>query len=215
MRACCACARNPATVATRGSGVYCAGPHYAGPIDDRGSTREQREAAAKDLAASQQRDAPIEIVDYDPAWPGRFADEFDRLVPLLPNAEIHHFGSTAVPGLAAKPIIDIIALVGDLDEPIEGLVKQAGYQYPAAYNATLDRQRWLCRPSAEHRTHHLHLALDRDFVDRRLRFRDRLREDADLREQYAALKRDLAARNRSDRTAYTTAKSSFIRQHSG
>jgi len=135
-------------------------------------------------------------------------------VPLLPEAEIHHFGSTAVPGLAAKPVIDIIALVGDLNEPIQALVERAGYQYPLAYNATLDRQRWLCRPSAEHRTHHLHLALDREVVDRRLRFRDLLREDDDLREQYAALKRDLAARNREDRTTYTAAKSSFIERHS-
>jgi GrpB-like predicted nucleotidyltransferase (UPF0157 family) len=183
-------------------------------IEDRGSIREQREAAATDLAASGQRDAPIEIVDYDPAWPARFAEEFDRLAPLLRDAEIHHFGSTAVPGLAAKPIIDIVALVGDLDKPIEALVKQAGYQYPAAYNATLDRQRWLCRPSAEHRTHHLHLVLDRDVLDRRLRFRDRLREEENLREQYAALKRGLAARNHDDRTTYTAAKSSFIKRHS-
>jgi GrpB-like predicted nucleotidyltransferase (UPF0157 family) len=92
--------------------------------------------AAMDLAAREQRDAPIEIVDYDPAWPGRFADELARLAPLLPDAEIHHFGSTAVPSLAAKPVIDIIALVGDLDEPIPALVQQAGYQYPPAYNDT-------------------------------------------------------------------------------
>jgi GrpB-like predicted nucleotidyltransferase (UPF0157 family) len=214
LRACCACARNPATVATRGSSVYRGGSHYAALIDDRGSTSQLGEAAARDLASAGQRDAPIEIVDYDPAWPARFADELDRLTPLLPDAEIHHFGSTAVPGLAAKPIIDIIALVSDLDEPIEALVKRAGYRYPPAYNATLHRQRWLCRPSAEHRTHHLHLTLDRDLVARRLRFRDRLRDDAELREQYAALKRDLAARNHDDRTIYTAAKSSFIERHS-
>jgi GrpB-like predicted nucleotidyltransferase (UPF0157 family) len=214
LRACCACARKAATVATRGSGVYSSLPHYAALIEDRARTRDLREAAAKDLSASGQRDARIEIVDYDPAWPVRFAEELDRLAPLLPDAEIHHFGSTAVPGLAAKPVIDIIALVGDLDEPIQALIDQAGYQYPLAYNATLERQRWLCRPSAEHRTHHLHLALDREVVDRRLRFRDRLREDGALREQYAALKRDLAIRNRTDRATYTEAKSSFIERHS-
>jgi GrpB-like predicted nucleotidyltransferase (UPF0157 family) len=187
-------------------------PHYAPLIDDQ-STREQRKAAAEDLAASDQSDAPVEVVEYDPAWPRRFAEERDRLAPLLPGAEIHHFGSTAVPSLAAKPVIDIIALVRDLDEPIQALVEQAGYQYPRSYNATLEGQRWLCRPSAEHRTHHLHLALDRALVDSRLRFRDRLRVDGDLVTQYAALKRALAARDPTDRTNYTAAKSSFIQRH--
>jgi GrpB-like predicted nucleotidyltransferase (UPF0157 family) len=168
----------------------------------------------EDLAASGQRDAPIEIVDYDPAWPGRFDDELDRLAPLLPGAEVHHIGSTAVPGLAAKPVIDVMALVDDLDAPIRALVERGGYQYPAAYNATLDRRRWLCRPSAAHRTHHLHLVLDRDLLERHLRFRDRLRRDPDLRDEYAALKRKLAANNSEDRTTYTAAKSGFIKRHS-
>lgn len=167
-----------------------------------------------DLAASAQRDAPIEVVDYDPAWSGRFDDELVRLAPLLPGAEVHHIGSTAVPGLAAKPVIDVIALVDDLDAPIRDLVERGGYEYPAPYNATLDRRRWLCRPSAAHRTHHLHLVLDRDLLERHLRFRDRLRDDPDLRDEYVALKRRLAADNREDRKTYTAAKSGFIQHHS-
>lgn len=188
---------------------------YAAVIDDRDGTQAQHDAASADLAASGQRDAPIEIVAYDPAWPGRFDDEFARLAPLLPGAEIHHIGSTAVPDLAAKPVIDIMALVSDLDEPIQTLVEHAGYEYPPAYNRELNRCRWLCKPSASHRTHHLHLVIDRDFLDRRLRFRDRLRRDHALREAYAELKRDLAARNREDRATYGAAKSGFIKRHSG
>ena len=61
-----------------------------------------REAAARDLARAGGLDAPIEIVQYDPEWPTRFASERERLLPLLMGAEIHHIGSTAVPGMPAK-----------------------------------------------------------------------------------------------------------------
>lgn len=179
-------------------------------INAQDGSRVRADAAAKDLADSGLRDAPIEIVDYDPRWPGRFIAERDRLALLMPGAEIHHIGSTAVPGLAAKPVIDIMALVADLDAPIPALVNDGCYEYPTAFNATLDGRRWLCRPSAAHRTHHLHLVADRDLLDRHLRFRDRLREDGDLCERYAALKRDLAVRLRDNRTGYTEAKADFI-----
>ncbi len=187
-------------------------------MDRHGEQRREagtrRAAADRDLATSGERDATVEIVDYDPAWPDRFAAERDRLAPLLSGAEIHHIGSTAVPGLAAKPVIDLMALVADLDEPIEDLVERGGYAYPDAYNATLDRRRWLCRPSAALRTHHLHLVLDRPLLEHHLRFRDRLRADPSLAADYSALKRDLAARHREDREAYTAAKAAFVEQHS-
>jgi uncharacterized protein DUF2399/GrpB protein len=71
-------------------------------------------------------------------------------MPLL-GAELHHFGSTAVPGLAAKPVIDMTALVSDLDAPIEALMNGAGWQFLQAFNATLAQRRFLCYPSASHR----------------------------------------------------------------
>ena len=156
------------------------------------------------------RNAPVELVDYDPLWPARFEEERERLQPLLPGAEIHHMGSTAVPGMPAKPVIDLIALVEDLDAPIPALRSAGGYEYPEDYNATLPRRRWLCRPSAAYRTHHLHLVDDPAELDRRLRFRDRLRADAALAAEYAALKRELAARFRNEREAYTQAKRAFV-----
>jgi GrpB-like predicted nucleotidyltransferase (UPF0157 family) len=155
------------------------------------------------------RDAPVEIVDHDPGWPELFEEERRRLRPLLPGAEIHHIGSTAVPGMPAKPVIDIMALVEDLDGPVRRLVEH-GYEFPEAFNAALSHRRWLCRPSAAHRTHHLHLVDERAELDRRLRFRDRLRADADLAGEYARLKRELAARFRDDREAYTEAKQAFV-----
>jgi GrpB-like predicted nucleotidyltransferase (UPF0157 family) len=130
---------------------------------------------------------------------------------LLGGAEIHHFGSTAVPGLAAKPVIDMIALVDDLDLPIAALVAGAGYQFPEAFNATLAHRRFFCYPTAAHRTHHLHLVDDLLELDRRLRFRDHLRTDSALAEEYELLKRALADRYREDREGYTEAKDKLIR----
>lgn len=156
------------------------------------------------------KDAPVEIVEYDPGWPALFEEERARLEPLLPGAEIHHMGSTAVPGMPAKPVIDLIALVDDLDAPIPALVAQAAYEYPEAFNATLRHRRWLCRPSAGHRTHHLHLVDERAELERRLRFRDRLRTEPGLAADYTALKRRLAERFRDDREAYTEAKKAFV-----
>ncbi len=173
----------------------------------------RRTAAAEDLARAGVRDAAVQIVYYDPAWLAAFEAERGRLAPLLDGAEIHHFGSTAVPGLAAKPVIDMIAFVGDLDAPIAALVSNAGYQFPREFNATLTHRRFLCYPSAAHRTHHLHLVDEREELERRLRFRDRLRADPALAGEYARLKRVLAERHRDDREAYTEAKSEFIRRH--
>lgn len=168
------------------------------------------DAAARDLVAAGGRDALIAVAVYDDRWPALFVAEAQRLTPLLGGAAVHHIGSTAVPGLAAKPVIDLMALVADLDEPIDRLVAGGGYQYPAAYNETLHERRWLCRPSAAHRTHHLHLVADAAVLEDHLRFRDRLRADAELRDDYAQLKRALAARHRDDRAAYTDAKTAFI-----
>jgi GrpB-like predicted nucleotidyltransferase (UPF0157 family) len=175
---------------------------------------DRRSAAAADLVRARGRDAPVEIADYDPAWPVAFEAERKRIAPLLGGVEIHHFGSTAVPGLAAKPVIDMIVLVRELDAPIVELVSNAGYQFPEAFNATLTHRRFLCYPTAAHRTHHLHLVDDRQELDRRLRFRDRLRSDPALATEYVTLKRALAERHREDREAYTDAKAAFIKRWS-
>src|SRR4051812_2680418 len=102
---------------------------------------------------------PVVIAAYDPTWPERFEAERALLEPVLGEAApggIHHVGSTAVPGLAAKPVIDILVGVADLEssraliEPLGAV----GYVY-AQYRA--DVMHWLCKPSPQQRTHHLHL----------------------------------------------------------
>jgi GrpB-like predicted nucleotidyltransferase (UPF0157 family) len=176
--------------------------------------QDRRDAAAEDLLFAGVRDAHVELVQYDPAWPAAFEAERRRLAPLLDGAEIHHIGSTAVPGLQAKPVIDMIALVNDLDD-LDGLIAalaRSGYQYPRAFNATLTGRRFLCYPTPAWRTHHLHLVDDPAELARYLRFRDNLRADPALAGEYAALKLALAERYREDREAYTEAKSPFIRR---
>jgi GrpB-like predicted nucleotidyltransferase (UPF0157 family) len=162
------------------------------------------------------QDGRVELVAYDPAWPALYEIERKRLEPLLGALEFHHIGSTAVPGLIAKPIIDMVALVDDLAAPIAALI-DSGYQYARAFNATFAHRRFLCYPMASRRTHHLHLVDDRAELERRLYFRDRLRADAALADEYAALKCALAARYPEAREAYTEAKAPFIERawHAG
>jgi GrpB-like predicted nucleotidyltransferase (UPF0157 family) len=155
-------------------------------------------------------DGPIEIVEYDPSWPASYDAECERLAPLLPGIRIYHIGSTAVSGLAAKAVIDMIALVDDLDSNIAALMQRAGYQLPARFNVGLVHRRFLCYPTTTCRTHHLHLVDEREHMNRCLRFRDSLRANRKLAADYAALKRALAARFREDRDGYTKAKSKFI-----
>jgi GrpB-like predicted nucleotidyltransferase (UPF0157 family) len=170
---------------------------------------DRRAAAERDLVRAGARNGRVELVEYAPVWPTLYETERERLEPLLDALEIHHIGSTAVPGLLAKPIIDMVALVDDLDTPIAALI-ESGYQYARAFNATLAHRRFLCYPTASHRTHHLHLVDDRRELERRLYFRDRLRTDPALAAEYVALKRALAARYSEDREAYTEAKAPFI-----
>lgn len=174
----------------------------------------RRNAALEDLARAGVRDMRVELVEYDPAWPAAFETERARLAPLLEGAEIHHIGSTAVPGLTAKPIIDMMALVDSYEHPVARLVAEGGYQYPQAFNATLAKRRFLGYPTPSKRTHHLHLVDDPGELARYLRFRDRLRSDPALAAEYATLKRALAERYREDREAYTEGKSEFVRAHS-
>src|SRR5271166_2343247 len=174
---------------------------------------DRRSAAREDLARTGGRDMLVEVVEYDPSWSASFEAERRRLAPLLAGVEIHHIGSTAVPGMAAKPILDLMALVDSYEEPIARLVVDGGYQYPRAFNAALVKRRFLLYPRSSMRTHHMHLVDDPVELARYLRFRDRLRADPALAGEYVKLKQALAARYRHDRAAYTEAKSEFVSRH--
>jgi GrpB-like predicted nucleotidyltransferase (UPF0157 family) len=158
-------------------------------------------------------DAPIHVVPYDPSWSAAFEREKTFLEHVLSpwrRGPIEHVGSTAVVGLCAKPVIDIMAGVVSLAAslPAKDALREAGYQY-AEYKT--DVMHWFCKPSFALRTHHLHLVpFESPLWKARLKFRDALRADPVLRSEYAALKIELAKRFEFDREAYTDAKSPFI-----
>lgn len=158
-------------------------------------------------------EASIELADYDASWPLRFADERallrDVLAPWLAG-EIEHIGSTAVPGLVAKPVIDLMAPVRSLQDSREAIAAAAAAGY-VHFPYRAESMHWFCKPSPAFRTHHLHLVpMDSVLWRQRLAFRDALRRDFALATEYAALKRRLAADHRFDREAYTDGKSPFI-----
>lgn len=159
----------------------------------------------------------IALFPYDVNWPSIYEAERSRLLHLFPGCflAIEHFGSTAVPGLSAKPIIDILAGVDSIsraDELMEPLC-HAEYTTSMEFNASLVGRRWLMRWAKGHRTHHLHLMVygGREWK-RRLAFRDILRANTELAEQYEQNKRLWAAEFKSDREVYTAAKSDFVRE---
>ena len=157
--------------------------------------------------------APVEIVAYNPAWPGQFDEEREALQRVLAPwlaGPIEHIGSTAVHDLAAKPVIDIMAGVATLEGSRDAIEAAAtlGYCY-FPYQPHL--RHWLCKPSDAFRTHHLHLVpVGSAQWIRPVAFRDYLRAHAEIAAQYEQLKRRLAEEFRFDREAYTRNKASFI-----
>lgn len=158
-------------------------------------------------------DAPVKIVAYHPSWPPRFEVECEALVAAIGDwiaGGVHHVGSTAVPGLAAKPIIDILVGVESLEtsRPCFERLGALGYHY-APHRA--DEMHWFCKPYPSRRTHHLHLVpADSPRFRAELAFRDYLRAHRETADEYGELKRLLAERFKHDRDAYTKGKSGFI-----
>lgn len=162
----------------------------------------------------------VAVVDYNPAWPAMFRQEEAHLRTCLPQeliGRIEHFGSTAVPGLAAKPIIDMLVEVRSLEETkkrIVPILTAQGYDYlwrPSWGGDIPPFYAWFIkRNAAGERTHHLHM-IERDFEHwDRLRFRDYLAAHPDEAREYGKIKRQLAERYPRNRVAYSNGKSVFI-----
>jgi GrpB-like predicted nucleotidyltransferase (UPF0157 family) len=161
----------------------------------------------------------IEVVPYDPRWPALFQEEAARLRAVLdPNLilGLEHFGSTAIPGLAAKPIIDILIAVHSLAEAHERFIEpleQLGYVFWDE-NPKTDRMFFVkgMPPCGARRTHHVHVTEPAGEMWRRLAFRDYLRAHPEEARRYEALKRAAALRHRDDREAYTAAKEDYVKE---
>lgn len=162
---------------------------------------------------SEPADERIQIARYDPEWPARFDRERDLLrskIGAWIAGDVHHVGSTAVPGLDAKPIIDILVGVEDLVSSRACFEPLAELEYLFAPYLP-DEMHWFCKPDPSRRTHHLHLVpLDSPRYREELAFRDFLRSKPDKARDYAELKHRLAAHFAYDREGYTNAKAGFI-----
>jgi len=157
----------------------------------------------------------IELVEPDPTWAVQYESEAKVLLSILPAVDgmrLEHFGSTAIPGLRAKPIIDILVIHPEpaLWPALAGPLNSLGYAYWSE-NPRKDRMFFVkgMPPSGVRRTHHVHVRLPRD-AEAELAFRDLLRADPALVRRYELLKQELAARFPNDRDAYTEGKTEFV-----
>lgn len=154
----------------------------------------------------------IEIVEYDPRWPAMYEDERARVAAALGTLaeSIEHIGSTSVPGLSAKPIVDLLVTVAHLG-PVDCYVEplsHLGYTYFPVMGSA---ERYAFGKGDPH-THHLHIVQHGGEEHLRPRaFRDYLRVHPRDARLYDALKRTLAARFHDDRRAYLAGKTGFVR----
>src|SRR5262245_19751695 len=176
----------------------------------------------------------LQLVEYDPRWPRIFLEEKEHLQACLPSEivrRIEHFGSTAVPGLAAKPVIDMLVEVSSLEETksrVAPILQSHGYEYlwrPTIGDDGPPFYAWFIKrdPTTGVRTHHIHM-VEASFSTHweRLLFRDYLIERPEIAEEYQRLKRELTAKYPRDRVAYTQGKTEFVtritaeaKRHSG
>ena len=158
----------------------------------------------------------VELVDPDSAWPAAFERERTLIEACwsVPPLLVEHIGSTAIPGLPAKPIIDMIVLVVDLEVGRASVpaLEAKGFEYRADYADKTKLFLMKRHPESGLRTHHLHIHYNEDEVRRHLLFRDALRADDQARDAYRDLKQALAVRYRDDRMAYSRHKTAFIDQ---
>ncbi|BBN81487.1 hypothetical protein PA25_14720 [Pseudoalteromonas sp. A25] len=160
-------------------------------------------------------DAPIELADYNVAWPSMFEKEQALLKSAIGDyvvGSIEHIGSTSILGMPAKPIIDIMVGVKSLQHSaaaIPSLINCSYCYYP--YKAQV--MHWFCKPSPQVRSHHVHLVpFMSPLWQERIIFRNTLRENAHLALEYATLKQQLADNYGHDREAYTQKKWPFIKK---
>lgn len=157
----------------------------------------------------------IIVKDYNPLWPEKYKEEVSRIQPILAGngLAIYHIGSTSVPGLAAKPIIDIMAVVRSLAE-VDSVAKkfsEIGYEYLGEFG--IAGRRYL-RKGGDERTHQIHIfqAEDWNNIGRHLAFRDYMRAHEKERDEYAQIKKDLAQRFPYDIDGYCDGKEDFVRK---
>jgi GrpB-like predicted nucleotidyltransferase (UPF0157 family)/ribosomal protein S18 acetylase RimI-like enzyme len=175
------------------------------------AAEREAELAAVTIGQLEFLDGPVRLAEYDARWPERFAREEQRIRRALGDGvlRLEHVGSTSVPGLVAKPRIDILLVVSDAaDEPSYVPALQAAGYTLRVREPDWHEHRLFNRSDAELNLHVF--GPDSLEIERLLRFRDRLRSHTPDRERYAAAKRELAARHWRHMQDYAEAKSDVI-----
>ena len=161
--------------------------------------------------STEQRD--VELVPYNPEWSTLAVQEAKRILDSFsfPIIGIYHIGSTSVPGLKAKPILDFVLEVEDLDDVLENAVLFEGLGYTSRGEFGIPGRQFFTKDTNEERTHHLHVfEQGHPDIERHLVFRDFLRANPDAAREYEKLKEKLAKRFPKASGDYTEAKSDFI-----
>ncbi len=159
----------------------------------------------------------IRLEEYNPDWRNRFEKEKQLLIKTLSDLSIkvEHIGSTAVQGLKAKPVIDIMIGLDDFKNANDqiGKLEKIGYRYISAYENVMPFRRFFIKENMGQRTHHIHMVQsDTEFWERHILFRNHLRQNKADREEYNRLKLELVKKDWIDGNEYADAKTGFIRR---
>ena len=157
----------------------------------------------------------IEIVPYNPRWPEMFQTEAEKISVVfgVELVAIHHIGSTSVSGLSAKPIIDIMPVVCDIEQVDQFNLAMIELEYESRGEYGIAGRGYFSKEGDVHRTHHVHIFQeDNEEVTRHLIFRDYLIAHPYVAQQYAALKIEVAKQHPHDIYGYMDGKDAFIRE---
>jgi GrpB-like predicted nucleotidyltransferase (UPF0157 family) len=178
------------------------------------SLAKERREGRGDLGGIIRRNAPIVLEEYDPRWPAEFERLCKKIAGVLSESAvaIEHVGSTAVPGLTAKAIIDLDVLLRSGDALAVAIERLTAIGYQHQGDLGVPGREAFRAPSGAF-PHHLCVCLpDRQEYARHIAFRDYLRRNPELARAYARLKRELAGKFAHDRDAYTRGKSEFVEE---
>jgi GrpB-like predicted nucleotidyltransferase (UPF0157 family) len=170
------------------------------------------------MEMGERPDSTVDVVPHRAEWAAEFARIADALSRAVGDValSVEHIGSTAIPGLAAKPTIDIMMVVRSSEAFLAVLAKVEALGFDHRPNNTMvghDDHLFLRKVEDGQRTHHLHvLRAGAPEIEEYRRFRDALRQDPSLAREYEALKLELARVHASDRKSYVEAKSTWVNE---
>ncbi len=158
----------------------------------------------------------VHIVPYHPDWPDKFTEEARDLQKVFGKQmlSIHHFGSTSIPGISAKPIIDILLIVRDIEvvNELAPQLEELGYHAVGEYG--ISGRRFFYKGTNDLRSHHLHVyETGNPHILRHLVFRDYMRAHPMSARDYGRLKEELAHQFPEDMDGYIAGKNAFVKEH--